>query len=94
MVSQVKGILFNNRDGHTVLSTSELRGLKLSHITNLKELDEAEQTNINRGLIWLEKKKEEDYLNETFVLKLHKKTFRRGLEVGGNLSKIGKEYRD
>ena len=75
MVSGVKRILFNNRDGHTVLSASELRGLKLAHITNLRELDEAEQTNINQGLIWLETKKNEDYLNESFLLKLHKKLF-------------------
>lgn len=72
---EIKKILFNNRDGHTVLSTAELRELKLTHITNLRELDEAEQTNINQGLIWLETQKNEDYLNESFLLKLHGKLF-------------------
>ena len=75
MIGGVKRILFNNRDGHTVLSSSELKGLKLAHITSLRELDEAEQTNINQGLIWLESQKNEDYLNESFLLKLHKKLF-------------------
>lgn len=75
MIGEIKRILLNNRDGHTVLSASELKGLRLTHIANLKELDEAEQTNINQGLVWLETKKNEDYLNESFLLKFHKKLF-------------------
>ena len=75
MAREIKKILFNNRDGHTVLSAMEIRGLKLTHITNMKELDEVEQMNINRGLIWLETQKGENYLNESFLLKLHKKLF-------------------
>ena len=70
-----KKILFNDRDGHTVLSNSERKGLKLSHISNMAELDEAEQMNMNQGLLWLEQQKNVDFLNETFALTLHKKLF-------------------
>ncbi len=37
-----KQVFFNDRDGHTVLSLKERKGLRLSHITNVKELDAAE----------------------------------------------------
>jgi len=74
-MEKVKKILFNDRDGHTVLSALERKGIKLSHLTNMAELDEAEQVNINQGLLWLEGQKGNSYLHETFMLKLHKKLF-------------------
>jgi Fic-DOC domain mobile mystery protein B len=70
----VKEIYFNNRDGHTVLSTGERKGLKLKNISNMQELDEAEQMNINEGLLWLNDYKGEIF-NDSFILKLHKKLF-------------------
>ncbi len=72
---KTKQIFFNDRDGHTVLSLKERKGLKLSHITNMKELDAAEQMNINQGLIWLDEVSTTDYLNEAFFKKLHKELF-------------------
>ena len=68
-------ILFNDRKGQTILSPTELKGIKLSHITNMSELDEAEQVNINEGLLWLKSQEHADFLNETFLLKLHKQLF-------------------
>ncbi len=74
-MDQIKKVLFNNRDGHTVLSAQEMKGLKLRHITNMAELDEAEQMNINQGLLWLERQKNGSNFNESFMLTLHKKLF-------------------
>lgn len=71
----VKGVLFNDRDGHTVLSERERGGLKLSHIANMKELDAAEQLNIGKGLIWLQGINEDNYISEAFFLKVHRKLF-------------------
>ena len=68
-------IFFNDRDGNTVLSGNELKGLRLSHITRMKELDEAEQININQGLLWLAQQKKGSYLSESFFRKLHKQLF-------------------
>jgi Fic-DOC domain mobile mystery protein B len=65
---------FNDRKGNTVLSAKELKGLKLTHITTLTELDEAEQMNINEGLLWLSKYTG-DILSESFMHTLHKKLF-------------------
>ncbi len=70
----MKEIYFNDRKGNTVLSKKEQQGLKLKHITNMAELDEAEQININDGLIWLATQKG-NYLSEQFFKRLHKKLF-------------------
>jgi len=70
-----KRIFFNDRQGQTVLSPVEKKGLKLTHISNMKELDEAEQMNINEGLLWLQGQKSEDYISEDFFQKLHLKLF-------------------
>ena len=68
-------ILFNDRNGQTVLSPTELKGIKLSHISNMSELDQAEQMNISQGLLWLKSQKQIDFLNESFLLKLHHQLF-------------------
>ena len=71
----MKEIYFNDRDGNTVLSQNELKGLKLKHITLMKELDEAEQVNINDGLLWLAQQKKKNYLTDSFFKQLHIKLF-------------------
>ena len=68
-------IYFNKRDGKTVLSSAEEDGLKLSYITTIRELDEVEQRNIAKGLLWLNSSQWGNFLSESFVLKLHKKMF-------------------
>ncbi len=71
----MKEIYFNDRDGNTVLSQDELKGLRLTHITIIKELDEAEQVNINEGLFWLSQQRTKNYLTDSFFKKLHTKLF-------------------
>lgn len=71
----MREIYFNDRDGQTVLYEKERSGLQLKHLTNIRELDEAEQLNINEGLIWLSQQKKADYLTEKFCKRLHKKLF-------------------
>lgn len=68
-------IFFNDRDGNTVLSAEELSGLRLGHITRMKELDEAEQVNITQGLLWLAGQRKTNYLTDSFFRKLHKQLF-------------------
>lgn len=71
----MKSIYFNDRNGNTVLSHNELKGLLLNHITLMSELDEAEQMNINEGLIWLAKQNNKVFLSEKFIKTFHKKLF-------------------
>lgn len=70
-----KSVFFNDRDGQTVLSPSEKKGLKLKHISNMKELDQAEQMNINEGLLWLSEQNSKEYVSEAFFKTLHKRLF-------------------
>ncbi len=70
----MNNIFFNNRSGHTVLTTNERKGLQIKNITSMDELDQAEQMNINEGLLWLQQNKS-DILTDTFILKLHNKLF-------------------
>ena len=86
----MKDIYFNDRKGNTVLSNSELRGLLLNHITVMRELDEAEQVNINEGLLWLATQKNKDFLDEMFMKKLHKKLFGKVWKWAGKYRKSEK----
>ncbi|MCB9094911.1 MAG: mobile mystery protein B [Halobacteriovoraceae bacterium] len=67
--------LFKDRKGNTSLSRDEMNGLKLSHISRMKELDEAEALNIAEGLEFLRNYRKDDYLEIAFAKKLHKKLF-------------------
>jgi Fic-DOC domain mobile mystery protein B len=71
----MKQIYFNDRDGQTVLSSKERGGVLLKHISNMKELDEAEQLNIQKGLLWLMEKKPKTILSERFFKQFHKQLF-------------------
>lgn len=73
----MKEIFFNDRDGQTILSRQEIEGIKLDHITTIGELDEAEQLNINSGLIWLSKQRLdiERLMSPDFFQKLHIQLF-------------------
>lgn len=68
-------IFFNDRNGNTVLSGQELKGLKLRHITRMKELDEAEQINITQGLLWLAGQGNAQFMTDSFFRKLHSQLF-------------------
>jgi len=70
----MKSHIFRERDGSTPLDPDQILGLKFSHITTMGELDELEDENIQRGLLWLNRQKG-DYLSLEFLKKLHKELF-------------------
>jgi Fic-DOC domain mobile mystery protein B len=65
---------FEQPDGATPLSSEEMRGLRLAWITSRRDLDEAEEANVLRGLAWTRRARG-DLLSEAFVLQLHKRMF-------------------
>jgi len=64
-------------DGGTPLEPGEASGLLLSHITTRGELDRWEQDNIIEALLWLDKTKPKEVLNEQFIKELHRRMFGR-----------------
>lgn len=66
---------FIDRDGATPLDHDQIIGIKLSHLTTMGELDEVEDLNIQKGLEWLGRQKNSDYLSKEFLCKLHEKLF-------------------
>lgn len=66
---------FVDRDGSTPLDPDQIKGIRFSHLTNMGELDEVEDLNIQKGLEWLNHQKAEDYLSKEFLCKLHEKLF-------------------
>jgi len=63
-------------DGQTPIAEEEKRGLKLS-LSTQGELDEAEQLNIEKALVWLlgQEFTANEVLSEAFMKQLHKKMF-------------------
>ena len=74
-------------EGATPLDPDEMEGLKFKHVTTRGELDHLEQGNIQDGLIWLQRNKDTDILNEGFVRTLHKHLFGAVLNWAGTLRK-------
>jgi Fic-DOC domain mobile mystery protein B len=70
----VSDFLFKDRDGQTPLPYELQKGLKIKTIQTVGELDEYEEDNIAKGLIWLAKQKTNPCKYD-FWLKLHKKLF-------------------
>ena len=66
--------LFKDCDGQTPLPYELQKGLKIKTIQTVGELDEYEEDNIAKGLIWLAKQKSNPCKYD-FWLKLHKKLF-------------------
>ncbi len=66
---------FVDRDGSTPLDPDQIKGIRFSHLTNMGELDELEDANIQKGLEWLNRQKSLDYLSTEFLCKLHEKLF-------------------
>lgn len=60
-------------EGATPLDPDEMEGLKFKHVTTREQLDHLEQANIQEGLIWLQRYKNTDIINEAFVRELHKR---------------------
>jgi Fic-DOC domain mobile mystery protein B len=66
---------FEYPEGATPLDADEAQGLRLTHITTLKELDIWEQRNIDQAVTWAFSGREKDILSELFIRKLHKQMF-------------------
>ncbi len=71
------GLEFEYKKGQTSLDSNEINGLKISTISTQDELNEFEQLNIEKAIIWsMNKKMNPDYiLSEYFVRQLHVKMF-------------------
>lgn len=67
--------IFKDRDGSTPLDPDQIKGIRLVHLTNMGELDEVEDINIQEGLEWLNHQSTKDFLNKEFFCKLHGKLF-------------------
>ena len=64
--------VFDQPDDATPLTVEEQRELIPSHISNRRELNEAEQENILRGQDWALRRRKPDLLNEKFITDLHR----------------------
>ncbi len=64
-----------DRDGSTPLDHDQILGIRFSHLTTMGELDELEDLNIQKGLEWLNRQKDPNYLTTEFICKLHEKLF-------------------
>jgi Fic-DOC domain mobile mystery protein B len=61
--------------GATPLDPDEMAGLKFKHVTTRGELDELEQANIEQGLMWLSRQRDNGVLTVAFAVKLHRRLF-------------------
>ena len=78
--------IFTSDDNSTPLTPEEREGLKPKWITLRRELNEFETHNILDAEMWLATHKQQDVLNDTFLMKLHKRMF-------GQVWKWAGEYR-
>lgn len=79
---------FIDRDGATPLDPDQIVGIRFSHLTNMGELDEVEDLNIQKGLEWLNHQKTDDYLSVEFLCKLHQKLFGDVWKWAGKFRKV------
>ena len=71
------GLNLDYTDGQTPLDEDEKEGLLVKTVTTRGELDEFEQLNIEKAVLWTMKRKFKagDILNETFVKGLHRRMY-------------------
>lgn len=78
--------IFTSDDNSTPLTPEEREGLKPKWITLRRELNEFETRNILDAEMWLATHRQSDVLNDTFLMRLHKRMF-------GQVWKWAGEYR-
>lgn len=78
--------ILTSDDNSTPLTPEEREGLKPKWITLRRELNEFETRNILDAEMWFATHKQRDVLNDTFLMKLHKRMF-------GQVWKWAGEYR-
>ena len=76
------------KDGSTPLDHDQIKGIRFSHLTTMGELDEIEDTNIQKGLEWLHHKDHENFLSMQFLCKLHEKLFGEVWKWGGKFRTV------
>ena len=86
------GLNIGYTDGNTLLDEDEKEGLKIKSITTRQELDEFEQQNIEKALLWLKRKKfsPEEILSEKFVKELHRRMYADVWKWAGEFRKTNK----
>ena len=86
------GLELDDINGKTLLDEDEKEGLKIKSITTRQELDEFEQQNIEKALLWLKRKKisAEEMLSEKFVKELHRRMYADVWKWAGEFRKTNK----
>ena len=86
------GLDLDYTDGQTPLDEDEKEGLLIKTITTRGELDEFEQLNIEKAVLWTMKRKfkTEDILSEYFVRELHRKMYADVWKWAGEFRKTNK----
>ena len=77
-------------DAGTELSPEEREGLIPSYITLRSELNDAEQSNIEEGQEWAERRKKKNVLDEDFLKTLHKRMYGKVWKWAGTYRTTGK----
>jgi Fic-DOC domain mobile mystery protein B len=83
-------IEFRYPAGATPIDPDEAKGLILTHITTLGELNRWEQDNILEAKSWLEKTHPTDILNEKFIKTLHHRMFKNVWKWAGDYRRSDK----
>jgi Fic-DOC domain mobile mystery protein B len=68
-------IALEEHDGQTPLDPDEKAGLIPTHLTTMDELNDWEQENILRAVLWIKRARSPDVLTEGFCRTLHAKMF-------------------
>ena len=86
------GLELDYTDGKTPLDEDEKEGLRIKTITTRGELDEFEQLNIEKALLWLKKKNlaAKEILSEKFARDLHRRMYDDTWKWAGEFRKTDK----
>lgn len=86
------GLDLEYTDGQTPLDEDEKEGLLVKIINNRRELDEFEQLNIEKAVLWTLKRKfkTETILSEAFIRQLHRKMYSDVWKWAGEFRKTNK----
>jgi Fic-DOC domain mobile mystery protein B len=86
------GLVLDYTDGQTPLEEDEKEGLLIKTISTRSELDEFEQQNIEKAVLWTIKRKFKtvDILTEPFVRELHRKMYADVWKWAGEFRKTNK----
>ncbi len=82
--------MFDYPKGATPIDEDEKKGLLISHISTLEELNEWEQRNITDAYSWLDRTRRKDYLSEEFIRKLHEEMLGKVWAWAGDYRRSGK----